>query len=149
MEVSNFYKKWVAFLKQRKVYGKYILCIQSANKNIITKQHGMWETTYVSTIEPFFSKNDYFSERLKIQNICDLSYHISLLSFKFCGNEYIFLNKIFSDFSKLIEEERKKRLPIPRKFKIKKNSGRAKGEQEENSPWYNQFYQNKKNQWRK
>jgi hypothetical protein len=84
MEVSNFYKKWVAFLKQRKVYGKYILCIQSANKNIITKQHGMWGTPYVSTIEPFFSKYDYFNERLKIQNIRDLSGHISLLSFRFC-----------------------------------------------------------------
>ena len=68
IEVSDFYKTWVLFLKEKKLYGRYLLDIQTANKiyyegircyDLIIPRLSWQRTVYLSKI-------DYFDKRFKI-----------------------------------------------------------------------------------
>lgn len=158
MEVSNFYKKWVRFLKKEKLYGRYLLDIQSANRlydeenRMLRDNHNIYNffmSYCVVKRTPFFSKKDYYDSRFTINSIVELRYHIFNLAFRFNSEESDFLHKALGNFIKLIELEKKNALPIPRSFRAKKSGSRVRGEREENSPWYSNYYQNKKQQWRR
>ena len=165
MEVSKFYKKWVGYLKARKVYGRYLMYIQSANRKIDeekkrdreyreNREH-MWfvEFTWLSylieNIGPYFSKEDHFQDRFYVNNIRELRYHINTMSFRFPREQSDFLFKTISDFQKLLELEKEKALPVPRSFRKRPSGHKFRGEREENSPWYNKYYQNKKQVWKR
>jgi hypothetical protein len=63
--------------------------------------------------------------------------------------ESSFLYGAYIDYRKFVEDEKKKQLPIPRGFRKKKSKIKIKCSEEENTPWYNSFYQDKKVLWRR
>lgn len=143
IEVSDFYKTWVLFLKEKKLYGRYLLDIQTANKiyyegircyDLIIPRLSWQRTVYLSKI-------DYFDKRFKIDSFHSLQSHLSHLSSFFTYEEYDFMRKTFLMFRTWVLEEK-------RNIMLKKKNKMIKKKEEENSPWYNRYYQDKKTLWR-
>lgn len=160
IEANDFYKKWVLFLKSKKLYGRYLLDIQSANKieeeRRKTRNTNLWfdiPTRPCKKREVYLSNNDYFQKRLSIDSIGRLQWHLWDLSTYFTIEESQFLDNIFKFYKGYLRREeeakKKKELPIPRGFRRKKNKTKVKYSEEENTPWYNSFYQDKKVLWRR
>jgi hypothetical protein len=156
IEATEFYKKWIRYLKENKLYGRYLLDIQSANKLAYERKkqrnkHGdaWWvdfTLCYCSKIDIFLTKADIFKDRFYINDFRTLKEHIWSLCYYFGPKESIFLSDTYKKYCSFVE---KNRLPIPRGFRKKKGRVRLKGSSEENSPWYNSYYQDKKVLWRR
>ena len=163
IEVNDFYKKWVLFLKSKKLYGRYLLDVQSANKIEEERRQirnemniNLWfdiPTRPCKKREVYLSNNDHFQKRFSIDSIGSLQWHLWDLSTYFTIEESQFLDNIFKFYKGYLrreEEAKKKReLPIPRGFRRKKIKTKVKYSEEENTPWYNSFYQDKKVLWRR
>ena len=160
IEATEFYKKWIRYLKENKLYGRYLLDIQSANKlayerkKQINKHNDAWwvdfTLCYCSKRDIFLTKADIFKYRFYINDFRTLKQHIWDLCCYFGPKESIFLSDTYKKYCSFVEEaEKKNRLPIPRSFRKKKDRVRLKGSSEENSPWYNSYYQDKKVLWRR
>lgn len=156
--VSNFYKKWVKFLKSKKLYGRYLLDIQSVNRLIQNRDESrrvnrnFWfDMPYIicSKKDIFITKKDVFKNRFEIHNFQDLQWHVWNLASYFEEKESSFLYGAYIDYRKFVEDEKKKQFPIPRGFRKKKSKTKVKCSEEENAPWYNSFYQDKKVLWRR
>ena len=163
IEVNDFYKKWVLFLKSKKLYGRYLLDVQSANKieeercqRRNERNTNLWfdiSTNLCKKRGVYISNKDYFQNRFSIDNIGGLQWHLWSLSNYFTRDESQFLDNIYALYKNHLrkEEEAKKKnqLPIPRSFRKKKERVKLKGSSEENKPWYNSYYQDKKMLWRR
>ena len=158
--VSNFYKKWVKFLKSKKLYGRYLLDIQSVNRLIenrnksrcgFSNENFWFDMSYVicSKKDIFITKKDIFKNRFEILNFDGLQWHLWNLASYFEEKESSFLYGAYREYRKFVEDQKKKQLPIPRGFRKKKSKTKVKCSEEENTPWYNSFYQDKKVLWRR
>ena len=160
IEATEFYKKWIRYLKENKLYGRYLLDIQSANKLAYERKKQSNEHSdawwvdftlcYCSKRDIFLTKADIFKGRFYINDFRALKEHIWNLCSYFGAKESIFLSDTYKKYCSFVEEaEKKNRLPIPRGFRKKKDRVRLKGSSEENSPWYNSYYQDRKVLWRR
>ena len=105
IEVNDFYKKWVLFLKSKKIYGRYLLDIQSANKIVEERcrrrnesDTNLWLDMFTRPCkkrEVYLSNNDYFQKRFSIDSIGSLQWHLWDLSTYFTREESQFLDNIF------------------------------------------------------
>jgi hypothetical protein len=163
IEVNDFYKKWLLYLKSKKLYGRYLLDIQSANRleeernqTRNERNANLWFDILTNPCKKrgvYISNKDYFQKRFSIDSFGSLQWHLWDLSTYFTIEERQFLDNIFKLYKGYLRKEeeakKKKELPIPRGFRKKKDRIRLKGSSEENSPWYNSYYQDKKVLWRR
>ena len=155
------FKRWVRFLKDKKIYGRYILYIQEANRKKDEVRQvqryntwGYWNYTFGDspiTCKPnkiYLSKNDYFKDRFEINSLKELRKHLFDVYVLYSYFESDFWFNTFEEFKK-IEERKNPKLPIPRGFRPRHRKFKGKGLREENSPWYSNYYQDKKVLWRR
>ena len=152
------FKRWVRFLKDKKTYGRYLLCIQAANKRkdalcklYSSRGNNIWnDWTYIGdeiNKKIYLSKNDYFKDRFEINNLTGLSNHIACLNLYLSYSDSSFLTETYLSF-RHIDEKKNPALPVPRGFRKTKRKVHGR-QREDNSPWYNSFYQDKRILWRR
>ena len=161
---TPLFKRWVKFLKQKNLYGRYILCMHRTNKwkdklfkNRSENLWGNWTiTTSISTTpisvdvrDIYLSKSDYFKDRYNINTLQELRSHLCNVGGYVSYEECIFWVRVYDEFRKA-EERTNPVLPVPRSFKNRVGRrGKVKGAREENSPWYTNFYEDRKVLWRR
>lgn len=159
---TPLFKRWVRFLKQKNLCGRYILCMHRTNRwkdNIFKNRRGnLWTNWTITSSAPihnvsirdiYLSKSDYFRERYEVNTLQELRTHLYNLGGYISYEEGVFWMRVYDEFRK-VEERTNPILPVPRSFKNRGNQrSKVKGAREDNLPWYTNFYEDRKVLWRR